>query len=588
MKNKLALVFSIFCYFSLQAQITLPERMFADTAHAPFIYGVASGDPTANQVILWTHVDGLQHDDTITVWYEVSDNASFSSIVLTGNVVVDSMTNFNVKVDVGPLQPGTFYYYRFRDKQGRQSVTGRTKTAPLGATNHVRLAVMSCSSIYSGFFNAFARIGERNDLDAVVHLGDYIYDFVDEDEEIRVPVPYPTEPNSLNEFRERHAYYLLDPDLRLARQMHPFILVWDNHDIAGSIANNYWGSLQAFHEWTPMRTPDPLQLDIIYRSFEYGNLASLIMTDFETFNGLEEFSPGSPSAWGSVQRNWVKNELLNSGATWKLIGNQKMMGRWSSLGLNPNLGLPGNGVYFDPSSWDGHIEERLDLLNFVSSHQIDNLMVLSGDAHITMYIDLTTDPDGTGVYDPATGNGAVGVEFLPTSITRGNFDESGIPLAAQSILEQGSYFANPNHIYSEFFQHGYGIVVIKPDSIVAEVWYSPILQVTSEESFHRAYVVHKNENHWRRNQVVLANETNAVEYSWKMYPNPASQSVLIETYQSIQSNNSVIVMDLLGKTVIQKQVSQESQLVLDVSMLKDGIYIVYHNGETQKLLINRQ
>lgn len=589
MKQIYFFLLMLLCFnvFTAEAQIILPDRMYADTIHSPFVLGVASGDPTESHVVLWTYVEGISPGTSKIITVEVSHQSNFASIAYTANLSVDSSTSYTIKFDAGPLNSGTYYYYRFHDNEGNYSVTGRTKTAPVGSVSALRFAIMSCSSIYSGFFNAFARIGERNDIDAVIHLGDYIYDFVDEDEEIRVPNPYPQPPLSLNDFRTRHAYYLLDPDLRYARQMHPFIMVWDNHDMAGNEANQYRGSLQSFHEWTPVRTPQPFQWDIIYRSFDFGELATLVMTDFETFNGLDSIN-SSPSAWGDVQRNWIKYKISSSNATWKLLGNQKMMGRWSSVGLPDWLNVPGNGIYFDPSSWDGHVAERLDFFDFLATQSINNVMVLSGDAHITLYTDLTTDPDGLSVYNPQTGEGAVAVEFLPSSITRGNMDEYGIPLSAGPLLVQGSNNVNPNHVYAEFFQHGYGIIDIKPDSIVAEIWYSPILNIASEETFHRAYVVRNGENHWRRDVFidplnVLQSQNN--QTSIRIFPNPNNGIFQLEL-PNISTATSIEIFDYALRKCASYQLEPNQNIAtFHLADFPSGIYILKAGLDIVRIVI---
>jgi len=156
----------------------LPPNMFGDSIHAPFYFGVTSGDPLANQVIIWSKISTT--DSTENVVWEISVYPDFSWLNSTGTYTTDATTDFTIKIDVTGLSPNTNYYYRFRDDQGRNSAIGKTRTAPLAtdAIAHMRFAVVSCTSIYSGFFNGYKRISERNDLDFIMHLGDYIYDWL--------------------------------------------------------------------------------------------------------------------------------------------------------------------------------------------------------------------------------------------------------------------------------------------------------------------------------------------------------------------------------------------------------------------------
>jgi alkaline phosphatase D len=399
----------------------------------------------------------------------------------------------------------------------------------------------------------------------------------------------PQDPNSLHQFRDRHKYYLLDFDLRYARQMHPFIMIWDNHDLAGNATNQYKGSVKAFHEFNPTNSFNSNSPDIIYRSFQYGSLATIVMTDFEIFNGLDSSSTTEMSAWGNIQRNWIKNELNQSTAKWKIIGNQKMMGRWSSQGFAPWLNLPGNGIVFDPTSWDGHTAERLDFLNFIHSNSINNVMVLSGDAHISMLQDLTPDFDADSIYNPNTGGGSWAVEFMPPSITRGNMDESGISSSASDLLTSGDYFANPQHVYAEFFSHGYGIIDIKPDSIIAELWYSPILQPSMTETFHKGFVVRNNENYWRRDAVILGQPPVYAKQNQqiKIHPNPATNKVWIDVPSDIDGTMELLT---LNGTLVNIEVKKATPTcyMITLPILPDGMYILRYNELSGKLMISNK
>lgn len=552
-RTHLWLCFSIFFLAAagrINAQVILPPGMGGDSLHAPFYHGVASGDPLADKIMLWTRITP-QSPGPKTVYYELDDDSLFSSPLLSGSLVTDSLRDWTVKLDAGGLAANTIYYYRFHNAALQYSATGRTRTAPTGNPGRVRLAVFSCSSIYSGYFNAYARIAEKSaTLNAAVHLGDYIYDFVDGQEEVRVPVPYPTEPVTLGEWRERHAYYLLDPDLRLARSRLPWIVIWDNHDLDCSNTTGICDSaaIQAFFEWLPVRMPDTTDIFRINRSFSFGDMTRLIMTDTETRRKKHQWPGGEYNLFDTTQFHWLLQELENSSATWKLVGNEKMAGGWYTSGIPQWIMdiIPNDGPVFDSSAWDGFSRTRDSLFRFVSDRSIDNLVILSGDAHVSIAQDLTSDPFNLAVYNPLTGQGSVGVEFLPTSVTRGNLDESGAPQSLAATFNNVDLTANPQHRYADLFQHGYGILDMTADSAVAEFWYSDILNPATAETLGKTMVVLAGENHWKR--PLGTGLSAAANVNMLVYPNPSSGQFFISgditgeaTLYSLQGQPLVVI-----------------------------------------------
>lgn len=465
----------------------LAEDMVPDCA--PFRHGVASGDPTSDGVVLWTRITPPTPDVPVAVRWELDRTAAFADPTM-GEVTARPEADHTVRVQVAGLEPGTTYYYRFLDPDERPSAMGRTRTAPSGNVDRLRFAVASCSSVYSGWFNAYRRIADRRDLDLVIHLGDYIYDFVDQDERIRVPSPEPVDPANLDEWRGRHAYYAMDPDFRLARRMHPWFILWDNHDVEGTPENDFTGSVQAFREWTPMRQPDPEDPTVAYRTLRFGSLADVSMMDILLFRNRETLpgSDGAPSILGNAQFEWLRGQLVESQATWHLLGNQKLLsGLLEALG-----GLLGG--------WDsGFSAARQRFYGMLQEEDVENLLVLSGDAHVSIANDLVLDPAS---YDPTTGAGALGAEFLPTSISRGNFDEelgrTETAFALAEAARQSGIASNPHNAYMELVEHGYGLLDITRGRIVAEYWYVPILEPSGEERFATGLVVERGANRWSR------------------------------------------------------------------------------------------
>ena len=577
----------VFCLTGFLSFSQLPGNMFGDTAYAPFYHGVTSGDPLANQVIIWTKITSSASSEKV-LW-ELSVYPDFSWINRRDSLVVDSSTDFTVKVDVSGLSPSTIYYYRFRNSSGLTSAIGTTRTAPLSTDvlYHLRFAVVSCSSIYSGFFNGYKRISERNDIDFVMHLGDYIYDFVDTDEEVRVPTPYPSVPTNLQEWRDRHSYYLLDPDLRAARQRHPWIAIWDNHDLSNIGDPDFIASQQAFYEYLPVRVPDATDSSKLWRKFSYGALMEIFMIDMYTKKDIDLITPTDYHILGLEQDYWLKTELAVSPSRWKIVGNQKMVAGWSVIGL-PSW-FPGDGTYLTTSSWDGWDVARDELLLYLKDNSINNVVFMSGDSHVTLVADLSEDPYDLGTYSGSTGAGSIACEFLPTSLTRGNFDEMGISASLLPLATGLSNAANPNHVHSEFVSHGYGIIDVSPDTLIAELWYSDILNQTSSENFNEGYYVLNGMNHWERSTLTTPSTPKDTIYLLSTtvndrprivaFPVPATNKINLIIEEPLTNQYPLQIIRVYnvsnGKLVKTFEIGgSKKSTTLDVSDLPSGSFIL--------------
>ncbi|OJJ18836.1 hypothetical protein BKI52_25020 [marine bacterium AO1-C] len=270
-------------------------QSYFDQNMAPFYHGVASGDPLSDRVILWTRVTPDTHGSIQVVW-QIATDPKMQNVVNSGTLTTDEAKDYTVKVDATGLQPATTYYYHF-SALGKNSLVGRTRTAPTTNVSNLRFAVVSCSNYQNGYFNAYGNIAERNDIDAVIHLGDYIYEYATGEfgysDEIGRGHQPSNEIITLQDYRIRYSYYRLDPKLRRLHQQLPFVTVWDDHEFANDAFKNgaenhqsnegSWdkrksNAFKAYFEWMPVRT-NTLQTNRIYRKISYGNLVDLIMLD---------------------------------------------------------------------------------------------------------------------------------------------------------------------------------------------------------------------------------------------------------------------------------------------------------------------
>lgn len=351
-------------------------RVYSDTVDqsptGKFNHGVASGDPTQNAVILWTRI--TPDDAGLTqaqVAWEVALDMEFSNIVTTGTTVATPVSDFTVKIDLQGLNAGTVYYYRFASL-GVESAIGRTKTLPAVDVSKVSLAIVSCSNFPAGHFNVYNELGKRDDLDAIVHLGDYIYEYgnggygTENSAAIgrALPDDNNTEILDLSDYRKRYGLYRTDVGLQSAHQQAAFIAVWDDHEIAndgwregaenhsddeGAFNDRKMAALQAYFEWMPIRPASVTDNETIFRQFNFGDLVSLYMLDTRYYGRDEgltygqfidpetgaldaagfQAAVGDPSRTmlGTEQLQWLQGSMQMSGAKWQVLGQQVLMGR---------------------------------------------------------------------------------------------------------------------------------------------------------------------------------------------------------------------------------------------------------------------
>jgi alkaline phosphatase D len=390
-----------------------------------FEHGVASGDPTEDSVILWTRAKS-DTDEDVDVFWELAYDEAFDERIAAAWATATTERDHTIKVDAAGLPAGTPLYYRFF-ALGRESPVGRTKTAPRGDVAHLRFAVVSCSSYAHGWFHAYGHIAERDDLDAVVHLGDYIYEYGSGEYGTERACEPAHEILTLEDYRTRYSQYRRDPQLQAVHRMHPMIAVWDDHEVAndtwregagnhdpdteGSFAERAEAGHRAYSEWMPIR--DQSASSRIYRTLRYGSLVDLFMLDTrfvgrdEQIGNSSDSMDESRSLLGEEQEAWLESELLSSTARWKVLGQQVVM---AHLGLSENL-----HVTFD--QWDGYDAARRRLLGFIRDEGIENVVVLTGDSHMSWANDLLENPFDRDIYDPETGAGSVAVEIATPAVS---------------------------------------------------------------------------------------------------------------------------------------------------------------------------
>lgn len=446
-----------------------------------FLHGVASGDPLPHGVILWTRVtpEIVGSRAVVPVEWEVSLDPGFTAVLGSGSIDTSQERDFTVKLDLSGLEPATRYYYRFRVDDA-ESPIGRTRTAPEGAVDHLRFAVCSCASYAHGYFHGYRRMAERSELDAVLHLGDYIYEFGTGGYGWTRDYEPSWEAVTLDDYRTRYAQYRRDPDLQEVHRQHPFITVWDDHESA----NNAWragalnhddssegpwalrkaASRQAYFEWLPIREQPH---GGIWRQLRYGDLAELFMLDTRIYGRDLQVSrrldllreDPTRTLLGTEQEAWLSDGLSRSTSMWKLVGQQVIMGQLP----------PGNNM----DAWDGYPSARERFFDMIEDNGVSNVVVLSGDSHTSWGMDLARNPYSGTRYDRATGRGALAVELTVPGITSPGLERKYAALGPLAVR------TTPHIKYGNVWQRGYLVLDLTPER--AEGSWFHFSDVTSPE-----------------------------------------------------------------------------------------------------------
>lgn len=579
MKSLLLCCFGLLILLPVCAQENLPNdplRMQADEELAPFYHGVASGDPLSDAVMIWTRVSDTT--GTVDVNWRVATDPEFTNIVQQGTSWTGNSKDFTVKVDVTDLQSYTYYFYDF-EIGGKHSLTGRTKTAPEGDNEHFRAAVVSCSNYEAGYFHVYDAITERNDVDLVMHLGDYIYEYGVGEFPLSISGVRQHDPDYeilvLSDYRMRHSQYKLDPDLIRLHQHFPMIAVWDDHETAnnsyrdgaqnhqpdteGPWANRKEAGTRAYHEWMPIRTPDENDLFKIYREFSYGNLVDIFMLDTRLYDrdeqNTEEVANPDRSILGEEQLDWLKNSLSNSNSPYKVMGNQVM---FAPLLL---LGTPLNN-----DQWDGYQAEQSELRDYIMDNSIDNVVFVTGDIHTSWANDIPG-PE----YVDSTGAGSAAVEFVVTSVTSPGLDDINLsPNFIQGI--------SPHTKYVNLDTRGFVILDITEERLQGDWYYvSDVGQEEYTVNFATGWFSNNGDNHLNNSggnasesseEMIFTRppatpfvpEMSGLESSsfalFGLYPNPAAKYAGFQFFLREPAHCQLTLVDLQGQIIQQKDIGQ--------------------------------
>jgi alkaline phosphatase D len=506
--SKYLLLVIIFISSIAQAQVsprpTATQRITLNPADKPFYHGIASGDPTPNSVMIWTRVtpDSGGIGD-VKIYWQVATDINFTNVVSYGYDFAREYNDYTFKHDVCGLQPNTYYYYMFRALD-KNTIIGRTKTAPVGDNDSARFAVVSCSNYEHGYFHAYKEIANRNDCDGVIHLGDYIYEYevggfsAGLSDRTNEPI---NEIITLEDYRTRHSHYKLDADLKRLHQLQPFMTVWDDHETANDSyrdgAENHtngsegnWqdrkrNGVEAYNEWMPLRKPDPLDTIRIWRKLKYGNLMDLIMIDSRLYDrdeqSLANRNDASRKLLGTLQKNWLKTQLSDTTSRYKIMCNQVMFAPLEVFGIPVNA-----------DQWDGYNADRQEIQNHIRLNSIKNVVVLTGDIHTSW----ANDVPGPG-YVSSSGANSICTEFVTTSVTSSNFS---LPVP-ESVIRT----LNPHMKYVKLTDHGYSVLDINKNRVQNDFLYTiPVETPTYTASWDKSFYKNNNENFLRNTTTQLS------------------------------------------------------------------------------------
>lgn len=481
-----------------------------DAPSVSFRHGVASGDPLVDRVILWTRITPVGFSTAaVPVSATVASDPEMRAVIARFEATAHRNSDYCVKIDAGPLPTDQWFYYRFY-AGGQGSPIGRTRTLPPpgASVDRARFAMVSCAAYTKGYFSVYRALACQ-DIDFVLHLGDYIYEYGAGGYPAYPLGSFPGLPSrpvqpthetvTLHDYRTRYAHYREDPDLRALHQQFPFIAVWDDHETAnnsyehgagnhqpateGSWAVRKANAQQAYFEWLPIREYAPGNHACIYRRFQFGDLIDLSMLDTR-LEGRDKpvDSPLDPARndpgrhiISESQMQWLLDGLSRSTARWRVIGQQVMFAQLNVAEL-PTLThqqalLRGSLAAVNVDQWDGYVADRVQILDHLAASNINNVVVLSGDIHSSWANEIYRNPATLlgDISDPS-----LAVEFVTPSVT-----SPGLPPGAAEIAHTLLPVVNPHVRYLEAQSHGFVLIDVDHQRIQAE--YSYVTGIKSSE-----------------------------------------------------------------------------------------------------------
>lgn len=503
------------------ASAAMARPAWAQTlAQGAFTHGVASGDPLADGLIIWTRFVG---GDGRIAW-EVAEDESFRAVAARGEVQSTPASDYCVKADVRGLQPGRAYFYRFLAGSG-PSLIGRTRTAPANATS-LSVGLVSCANYAFGYFHAYGHLAQREDIDLILHVGDYIYEYgADEYPRAELAVPGRAfDPDheivTLDDYYRRYQQYHTDPNLLALRAAKPISAVWDDHEIAndatstgaqnhqrneGAYADRVAAATKAYFDWMPIRRPEPSGIRV-YRALEWGDLARILLIDtrligrvrqlnYQRALGLHLLSDGAGTQaaveefrrtqlldpartlLGADQETWLAETLASSkqrGQTWQVVAQQiamgeQLVGARAAAMVSPDAHsntrryvtvgerLGRLNMPWNLDSWDGYPAARERFLQTCVANAA-NAVVLGGDSHNTWVNNLAS---------PESASRMAAIEFAGASVTSPGLEQAmaaGAPGQREAMMKN----ANPHLAWCDVTNRGYGALKFTRGACEAE------------------------------------------------------------------------------------------------------------------------
>jgi alkaline phosphatase D len=451
----------------------------------PFRHGVASFDPTASAVLLWTRVDG----EVDEVRWEIATDPDLQEPVASGSAEVSGDRDGTVVVDAEGLAGSTTYWYRF-EAAGVTSPIGRTRTLPSGAVDAFSLATVCCARYSVAPLGVYRAVAEQ-EVDLVVHLGDYIY----EDDGSAGPRDHdpPRTATTLDDYRQRIAQIRTDPDAQALHQRHPMVAIWDDHDLAdnawrdgakahdpdehGPWRDRVEAAAQARAEWLPSRRIDPTDPTITWRTAEIGDLARLVLLDTRLHGrDLHAGDEGAPdlddpdrSLLGNDQRTWLHEQLTADQRPWTVLASGVVVGeitlpwprglRWIDA-LLPNGYAVLDGDVMHDDQWDGFPAERRRLASWLGElgEAGGRTVILSGDVHSSW-----------GFEGPCVDDRPVAVEVTTPAAASEAMARARVPGLRRFVSRQAHLLANV--VYAELTERGYATLELTPEAATATWWH---------------------------------------------------------------------------------------------------------------------